>query len=110
MKEIKAFIRPSRLEEVLRALHEHPELPGVTVARVTGFGKVVGRQGDASPRYDSVEICKIECLVPDALSETVVELLLDRARTGRPGDGKIAVIDVDDIVRIRTGEQGDEAL
>lgn len=110
MKEIKAFIRPARLDEVLRALHDHPDLPGVTVSRVTGFGRVVGRPDETDPRYDSVDMCKLECLVPDALRDTIVELLADRAHTGRPGDGKIAIIAVEEIIRIRTGERGIDAL
>jgi len=110
MKEIKAFIRPARLDDVLHSLHEHPGLPGVTVSRVTGFGRVVGRPDKDTPCYDSVEMCKLECLVPDALCNAIVDLLADRAHTGRPGDGKIAIIAVEEIVRIRTGERGVEAL
>ena len=110
MKEIKAFIRPLRLNDVLHALHEQPDLPGVTVSRVTGCGRVVGRPDETDPRDDSVEMCKLERLVPDALCNAIVDLLADRAHTGRPGDGKIAIIAVEEIVRIRTGERGVDAL
>lgn len=110
MKEVRAIIRPDRLERVLAALHEHPDLPGVTVSRVTGFGRVVGRGDNASPRFDSVEMRRVECLVADDLCETVVTLIIDRAGTGRPGDGKVAVVDVAEVARIRTGERGVGAL
>ena len=110
MHEIKALIRPTKLDDVLRALHEHPDLPGVTVSHVTGFGRAVGRENGDAPQYDSVRMSKLECLVPDALCEAVVALIADKAHTGRPGDGKIAIIAVEDVVRIRTGERGSEAL
>jgi nitrogen regulatory protein P-II 1 len=55
-------------------------------------------------------MCKLECLVPDALCDAIVDLLADRAHTGRPGDGKIAIIAVQEIIRIRTGERGVGAL
>jgi nitrogen regulatory protein P-II 1 len=82
------------------------DLPGVTASRVTGFGRVVGRPDESDPRY----MCKLECLVPDALCDAIVDLLADRAHTGRPGDGKIAIIAVQEIIRIRTGERGVAAL
>ena len=110
MKEVRAFIRPDRLERVLSALHENPDLPGVTVSRVTGFGRVVGRGDDTPPIFDSVDMCRLECLVSDDLYESVVTLIIERAATGRPGDGKVCVVDVAEVVRIRTGERGVGAL
>jgi nitrogen regulatory protein P-II 1 len=105
MKEIKAIIRATRLQEVLRALHEHPELPGVTVSKITGFGRVVGRKESTGPSYDSITMSKVECIVPDAIVDEVTALIRDTAHTGRPGDGKIVVLPVDSVVRIRTGDR-----
>lgn len=107
MKEIKAFIRPYRLDAVLDALHAHPELPGVTVSRVRGFGRTVGRRrGEAEPvQYGTTEMVKIECVVNDDEVEAVVSLIEQAARTGRAGDGKVFVYGVEQAVRIRTGER-----
>jgi len=109
MKEIKAIIRPHKLEAVLDALHTHPELPGVTVSTVNGFGRTVGRRGegdDASVQFGTVQMAKVECIVNDEQLDGVLELIQKAAHTGQPGDGKIAVYDVREIVRIRTGVRG----
>ncbi len=108
MKEIKAIIRPHRLDAVLEALHTHPELPGVTVSTVRGFGKTVGRTHPAATaaiQYGTVEMARIECVVNDEDVPTVVDLIRRAAHTGHTGDGKIAVYDVAQIVRIRTGQR-----
>jgi nitrogen regulatory protein PII len=106
MKEIKAIIRPHRLDAVLDALHAHPELPGVTVSTVRGFGKTIGRTHSATGaavQYGTVEMAKIECVVNDEDVNTVVDLIQKAAHTGNTGDGKIAIYDVSQIVKIRTG-------
>lgn len=113
MKEIKAIIQPIVADRVLSALREMADLPGVTVSEVKGFGRqrALGRSGSA----DEVEIfgvkkIKLEIVVPDGLVEKVVQLIATRAHTGNPGDGKIFVSTVEDVVKIRTGEhEGDEA-
>jgi len=110
MKEIKALIRASQKSDVLHALHQNPNLPGVTVSDITGFGRVVGRDTQAGPRFDSVKMCKLECIIPDSLVAEVVGIIQQAAHTGHPGDGKIAIIPIDELVRIRTNERIAESL
>lgn len=114
MKEIKAIIQPFMLSKVIGALKELEGLPGVTVdTSVRGFGK--GRAADASSRVveDLVEYvpkAKLEIVVPDDLVETVVSVIQKNAHTGNPGDGKIFVYNVEEVVKIRTGERGENAI
>ena len=107
MKEIKAIVRQHRLDAVLNALHAHPELPGVTVSYVRGFGRTVGRSDseDASVQYGTAEMVKLECVVNDENVDPVIELIRQAAHTGNSGDGKIFVYGVEDVVKIRTGER-----
>ena len=113
MKEIKAIIQPFVADQVLAALREMSELPGVTVSEVKGFGR--GRALGRSDSSDEAEIfgvkkIKLEIVVPDGLLEKVVQLIAKRAHTGNPGDGKIFVSTVDDVVKIRTGKHEMETL
>jgi nitrogen regulatory protein P-II 1 len=113
MKEIKAIIQPFMLEKVLEALRGHPELPGVTVSQVVGWGK--SRAEDAAEKltlgsHAFAKKTKLEIVVPDDQVDRVVDLVVTAARTGRPGDGKIFVIEVTDSVRVRTGERGVKAV
>ncbi|NOX59308.1 MAG: P-II family nitrogen regulator [Planctomycetes bacterium] len=105
MKEIKAIVRQHRLDPVLDALHGHPELPGVTVSQVRGFGRTVGRPDseNAPVQYGTAEMAKLECVVDDKNVETVIRLILQAAHTGNVGDGKVFVYDVEKVVKIRTG-------
>ncbi len=106
MKEIKAVIRPHRLDATLAALHTHPELPGVTVSTVHGFGRTVGRQppSSAAPvQYGTTEMVKLECVVNDEQVDTVVGLIQQAAHTGSAGDGKIFIYDITQAIKIRTG-------
>ncbi|MFQ5422670.1 MAG: P-II family nitrogen regulator [Phycisphaerae bacterium] len=106
MKEIKAIIRPHRLDAVLDALHGHPELPGVTVSHVRGFGRTVGRTkalSDTMVQYGTTEMVKLECVVNDDMADSVVDMIQAAAHTGHSGDGKICIYDVREIVLIRTG-------
>ena len=108
MKEIKAIIRPCRLDAVLDALHTHPELPGVTVSHVRGFGKTVGRSPDSKQTpvlYGTAEMVKLECVINDDLLNTIIDLIQAAAHTGRAGDWKILVYDVREVVRIRTASR-----
>jgi nitrogen regulatory protein P-II 1 len=106
MHEVKAIIRPERLEDVVGALHEIPDLPGVTVSVVQGYGtRVLDEQG-GSLEYGETRMSKLETVVPEALLTRVLETIERAARTGRPGDGMIFVIAVESAVRIRTGERG----
>jgi len=107
MKEIKAIIRPFRLDDVLAALYGHPELPGVTVSYIRGFGKTVGRSdaGKQPVQYGTVEMVKLECVVDDENVDTVIALIQQAAHTGLVGDGKIFVHALELAVKIRTGER-----
>lgn len=111
MKEIKALIQPHRLESVLEELHAHPRLPGVTVSEVRGFGRTVGRTGSQpginNPIYGTVNMAKLECVVDDELLDEIVEVITKAAHTGLPGDGKVVIYDVNEMVKIRTGERSD---
>jgi len=106
MKEIKAFIRPEALEDVLGPLHAHPEISGVTVSNVRGFGRTVGRGRESD--LAEVQMLKLECIVPDRLLAEVLALIRESARSGRTGDGKVAVYDVIEAVSIRTGRRIEE--
>ena len=101
MKEIKCFIRPDRLDEVLDALHAMPDLPGVTCSEVSGFGRV---RGTMSGIGSCAGMAKLEIVVPDAQVEAVKRIVTDHAGTGRAGDGMIYVIPVAEAVRIRNSE------
>ena len=114
MKEIKAIIQPFMVSKVINALKELDGLPGITVdISVRGFGKTRG--ADAAHRIidDLVEYvpkAKVEIVVPDGLADIVVRTIQKAAHTGNPGDGKIFVYDVQEIVKIRTGERGESAI
>lgn len=109
MREIKAIIRPERLGDVMRALHEIPGLPGVTVSQIRGFGRRYPPD-DTSPVYDEVPMTKLEVVTPMALTDDVVRAIERAAHTGRGGDGKIFVIPVERAVRVRSGERDLDAL
>lgn len=114
MKEVKAIIRPFLLSKVVEALKQIPDLPGLTVDRdVRGFGRTpVGHDPDKiiDDLIEYIPKAKLEIVVPDELVEKVVTTIQQHARTGNPGDGKIFVINVEEVVKIRTGERGDKAL
>lgn len=113
MKEIKAIIQSFMLPFVCDALEGIPELPGVTISQVAGFGRTRGAgapEVHAEAGRDFAKKTKVEVVVPDALADRVVEAITKAARTGKPGDGKIFVIEVAQVVRIRTGERGEDAL
>jgi nitrogen regulatory protein P-II 1 len=112
MIKIEAIIRPSRLEEVKDAL-KAIDLTGITISQVMGCG----RQKGFTEIYRGTQIdinvlpkIKVEIVVPDASEEQVLETIIQAARLGEIGDGKIFVYDVRDAIRIRTGERGDTAL
>ena len=113
MKEIKAIIQPFMLSKVVEALKEIEGLPGITVSDVRGFGsaRAVGAPDtiiDGAVEY--VRKSKVEIVVPDELTDIVVQTIRAKAHTGNPGDGKIFVYEVEDVIRIRTGERGDAAI
>lgn len=112
MKKIEAIIKPFKLDDVKEALHE-VGIAGITVLEAKGFGRQKGHTElyrGAEYVVDFVPKVKIEVVVPDAKLEAAVEAILNAARTGRIGDGKIFVTPVEEAIRIRTGERGDQAV
>ncbi|UUX49823.1 P-II family nitrogen regulator [Nisaea acidiphila] len=112
MKMIIAVVKPHRLDEVRSALNEIG-VHGMTAGEVKGYG----RQGGHSEIYRGAEYTvnfvpkvKIEVVTSDELADRAVEAIAAAAKTGKIGDGKIFVLDVGKAVRIRTGEEGDDAL
>jgi len=112
MKKIEAIVKPFKLEEVKAALGEIG-VTGMTVLEVKGFGRQKGHSEiyrGAEYVVDFIPKVKIEAAVPDELVPAVVERILTAAHTGKIGDGKIFVYDLEEVIRIRTGERGKEAL
>lgn len=112
MKKIEAIVRPSRLEEIKEALNGI-EILGLTISQVMGCGRQKGIK--EVYRGTQVEInvlpkIKIETVVDDEAVEKVIATIIAAARIGEVGDGKIFVYDVQDVIRIRTGERGVTAL
>jgi nitrogen regulatory protein P-II 1 len=112
MKKVEAIIKPFKLDEVKDALSE-VGVQGMTVSEVKGFGRTGGKKeiyrGSAYV-VDFVPKVKIEVVVPDALVVAVLEAIEKAAKTGRIGDGKVFVTPVEDALRIRTGERGEDAI
>ena len=112
MKKIEAIIKPFKLEEVRDALTSLG-IQGMTISEVKGFG----RQKSHGELYrgaeyvvDFVPKVKIEMIIPDDLLQDVVRTIEQQAKTGKIGDGKIFIYEVEDSVRIRTGQRGEEAV
>jgi nitrogen regulatory protein P-II 1 len=112
MKKIEAIIKPFKLDEVKEALSEIG-IQGMTVTEVKGFGRTGGKKevyrGSAYV-VDFVPKVKIEIIVKDDLVHQVLSTITEAAKTGRIGDGKIFVTPVDEVIRIRTGEKGEDAV
>ena len=112
MKKIEAVIKPFKLDDVKDALHE-AGVSGLTVTEVKGFGRQKGHTElyrGAEYVVDFIPKVKVEVVVEDDQVERVVEAIENAARTGRIGDGKIFVLPVEQAVRIRTGDRGDDAI
>jgi nitrogen regulatory protein P-II 1 len=112
MKKIEAVIRPFRIDDVREALAEIG-VKGMTLTEVKGYGRQKGHTElyrGSEYQIDFLPKIKLEVIVTDALSEKVIETIMNAARTGQVGDGKIFVYPVDDVIRVRTGESGEEAL
>ena len=112
MKKIEAIIKPFKLDEVKNALHE-VGVTGMTVTEVKGFGRQKGHTEvyrGAEYVIDFLPKLKIEVVVDDAIAERAVQAIQDTARTDKIGDGKIFVLPVEQAIRIRTGEQGPDAV
>jgi nitrogen regulatory protein P-II 1 len=112
MKLVTAIVKPHRIEEVKESLRELG-VNGLTTTDVEGFGRQRGHTEvyrGAEYQVDFVPKVKVEVVVDDADADEVVETIVKAARTGKIGDGKVWVTDVERIVRIRTGEMGPDAL
>jgi nitrogen regulatory protein PII len=112
MKKIEAIIRPHLLEAVKDAL-QTVGVQGMTISEVRGFGRQKGHTEvyrGSEYKVEFVPKVKIEVIVDDDVAESAVEAVIKSARTGKFGDGKIFVLPVEEAVRIRTGEQGINAV
>jgi nitrogen regulatory protein P-II 1 len=112
MKKIEAIIKPFKLDEVKEALQEIG-LQGLTVIEAKGFGRQKGHTElyrGAEYVVDFLPKVKLELVVEDKMVDRTVEAIIKAAQTGRIGDGKIFIYPVEDAIRIRTGERGDDAL
>jgi nitrogen regulatory protein P-II 2 len=112
MKLITAVVKPFRLDDVRNALAD-VGIQGMTVTEVKGFGRQRGHTElyrGAEYVVDFLPKVKVEVAVTDDLAERVIEAIIGAAKTGKVGDGKIFVVDLDQVYRIRTGETGDAAI
>ena len=112
MKKIEAIIKPFKLDEVKEALHD-VGIQGITVLEAKGFGRQKGHTElyrGAEYVVDFLPKVKIEVVIDDAMTERVVDAIQNAAQTGRIGDGKIFISSIDQAIRIRTGEQGSDAI
>jgi nitrogen regulatory protein P-II 1 len=112
MKKVEAIIKPFKLDEVKDALAE-VGIQGMTVTEVKGFGRTGGKKevyrGSAYV-VDFVPKVKIEIIAKDDMVQQILSTIAEAAKTGRIGDGKIFVTPVDEVIRIRTGERGEDAI
>ena len=112
MKLITAIIKPFKLDEVKDAL-KAANVTGITVTEARGFGRQGGHvetYRGAEYKVDLIPKVRLEMVVDDAVADRVVEVIVKSAGTGKIGDGKVFVYDLEQVIRIRTGETGAEAL
>ncbi len=112
MKKIEAIIKPFKLDDVKEALKEIG-VQGLTVTEVKGFGRQKGHTElyrGAEYVIDFLPKIKLDIAVPDDMVTKVVDSIIDSARTGKIGDGKIFIHSLEEVIRIRTGERGEDAL
>lgn len=112
MKKIEAIIKPFKLDDVREALSDIG-ITGMTVTEVRGFGRQKGHTElyrGAEYMVDFLPKVKMEIVVPDELLEQCLDAIIDTAQTGKIGDGKIFVYEVERVIRIRTGEENEEAI
>ena len=112
MKKLEAIIRPHLLDAVKNALRE-VDVKGMTVSEVQGYGRQRGHTETyrgAEYKIDFIPKLKIEVIIPDEIEDAVVQAISKSAQTGKFGDGKIFILPINDVIRIRTGERGEAAL
>jgi nitrogen regulatory protein P-II 1 len=112
MKKIEAIIKPFKLDDVKQALSEIG-LQGMTISEVKGYGRQKGHKEiyrGAEYLVDFIPKIKIEIVVPSDRVDAVIETIRKAANTGKIGDGKIFVLPIEQVIRVRTGERGEEAI
>ena len=109
MQEIKAIIQPFMLSKVIEVLRATPELPGITISHVRGYGGTHGMDANADLLEASDKV-KLEIVVPDSMVKKVTQIIAAYAHTGNMGDGKIFIYPVSDVIKIRNGERGEAAV
>ena len=112
MKKVEAIIKPFKLDEVREALSDIG-VSGLTVTEVKGFGRQKGHTElyrGAEYVVDFLPKVKVEVIIADNLVERAIEAIIKAARTGKIGDGKIFIVPVEEVIRIRTGEKGADAI
>lgn len=112
MKKIEAIIKPFKLDEVKEGLSKIG-IKGMTITEVKGFGRQKGHTEiyrGAEYVVDFLPKIKIEIVIPDSMLQETLQLILDNAKTGKIGDGKIFVTNIEEVIRIRTGEKGEIAI
>lgn len=112
MKKIEAVIKPFKMEDVKNEL-QSIGISGMTITEVKGHGRQKGHKEiyrGAEYNVDLIPKIKLELVVPSGLVDKVVETIMKTARTGKIGDGKIFIMPMDDVIRIRTGESGEGAI
>ncbi|NRB25263.1 P-II family nitrogen regulator [Shewanella sp.] len=112
MKKVEAIIKPFKLDDVRESLAEIG-ITGMTVLEVKGFGRQKGHTElyrGAEYMVDFLPKVKIELVIQDDLLDRAIEVIVDTARTGKIGDGKIFVTEIERVIRIRTGEENEEAV
>jgi nitrogen regulatory protein P-II 1 len=112
VKKVEAIIKPFKLEEVKEAL-SNAGIKGLTVSEVKGFGRQKGHKElyrGAEYEIEFLPKVKLEVVVSEGELEAVIEAIASSARTGRLGDGKVFVSPIEEVVRIRTGERGEDAV
>ncbi len=103
MKEIRAYVQPFVLGRLVQSLMELPGFPGMSVLDCDGFGRVLIDSGQSFDPFISKK--RIEIIVEESMVDAVIEIIVSRAHTGRPGDGRIFVFEVQEAISIRTGER-----
>ncbi len=113
MKMIIAYVNPEKLWELKKRLFEI-RAPGMSVDNFMGIGKPLAKHREMMEKYGAIPKffpkTRVEIVAPDDMVEGIINAIVDVCRTGHPGDGKIFVLPVDDAVRIRTGERGEQAI
>jgi nitrogen regulatory protein PII len=112
MKKVEAIIKPFKLDEVKDALNAIG-IHGMTVTEVKGFGRQKGHvevYRGTEYEVNFIPKIKIEVVIPDSIIDKVIATIMDKAKTGNIGDGKIFIYSLEDVIRIRTGEKGEAAI